>query len=70
MTRLERPVWDREVARLLAAQYGCEPTGPDVPAMLEDAYQRGVRPGRMVSDLADRFGLELLPSRRPGGIKP
>lgn len=70
MPKPERETWDAEVARLAREQYGVELVGPDIPQALDAGYAKGVRPLRMVSDLADRFGLELLPSRKPGGIRP
>jgi hypothetical protein len=70
MPKADRETWQAEVARQAVDQYGIELVGPDIPAFLDQAYAKGVRPLRAVSDLADRFKLELLPSRRPGGMRP
>ena len=70
MPKPDRETWDAEVARLAREQYGIELVGPGIPETLDAAYAKGTRPLRTLADLADRFGLQLLPSRRPGGIAP
>ena len=67
----DRATWDKRVEERLDAVYGAKPYGPDLPALLDEAFAAKRSPAETVDLLGKRFRLQVLESwkNRPRPVR-